>query len=228
VVTPAPGAGPDALDGVSIALEDREGRATIVVRHGGVANITRPPQFEGRAADEGSADRQPIEIVPYEPRVARAKPRKAPRFGGMTPLRWAAVAVAVLVLLYLFSATAVQVGSNPDTDLDHVDFAGTSLDLGFGGRYLVPPGQYELLVEAKGYAPARQSVVVGTESGQRFVVALERLPGKVAFDTGGVAATLAVDGATVGKLPGEYDLRAGTRELSSSRRTSWRSACAST
>ena len=213
-VTPEPGAGPDALDGVTIALENREGRATIVVRHGGVANVTRPPQFEGRAADEGSADRQPIEIIPYEPRIARRKPKKGPRFGGMTPLRWVAVAGALVVLLYLFSSTAVQVGSNPDADLDHVDFAGTALDIGFGGRYLVPPGQYELLVEAEGYAPARQSVVVGSESGQRFVVALERLPGKVKFDTGGVDATLAVDGATVGKLPGEYDLRAGTRELS--------------
>jgi len=213
-VTPEPGGGPGALDGVTIALEDRDGRATIVVRHGGVANVTRPPAFEGRSADEGSSDRQPIEIVPYAPRAARPKPQKKPRLGGMTPLRWAAVAGALVVLLYLFSATAVQVGSNPDADLDHVDFAGTALDLGLGGRYLVPPGQYELLVEAEGYAPAKQSVVVGRESGQRFVVALERLPGKVAFDTGGVAATLAVDGATVGKLPGEYALRAGTRELS--------------
>src|SRR5262245_31389676 len=213
-VTPEPGAGPGALDGVTIALEDRDGRATIVVRHGGVANVTRPPAFEGRSADEGSSDRQPIEIVPYAPRAARAKPQKKPRLGGMTPLRWAAVAGALVVLLYLFSATAVQVGSNPDADLDHVDFAGTALDLGLGGRYLVPPGQYELLGEAEGYAPAKQSVVVGSESGQDFVVALERLPGKVAFDTGGVAATLAVDGSTVGKLPGEYDLRAGTRELS--------------
>ena len=213
-VTPEPGAGPGALDGVAIALEDREGRPTIVVRHGGVANLTRPPQFEGRAADDAAGDRLPIEIVHYEPRAVSARPPKKSRLGGMTPLRWVAVAGVLVVLLYLFSATAVQVGSNPEADLGRVDFAGTALDFGFAGRYLVPPGQYELRVEAKGYAPARQSVVVGRESGQQFIVALERLPGKVAFDTGGVAATLAVDGLTVGKLPGEYELRAGTRELS--------------
>ena len=55
-VTPEAGAGPDALDGVRIALEDREGRAVIVVRHGGVANVTRPPQFESRAADDATSD----------------------------------------------------------------------------------------------------------------------------------------------------------------------------
>ena len=41
-VTPEAGAGPDALDGVRIALEDRDGRAVIVVSHGGVANIDAP------------------------------------------------------------------------------------------------------------------------------------------------------------------------------------------
>jgi formylglycine-generating enzyme required for sulfatase activity len=133
---------------------------------------------------------------------------------GTKGLRWAAVAVVGIVLLYLFTATAVQVASTPATDLDRVNFEGTPLDIGFGGRYLVPPGRYNLRVEAEGFSPVRQQVAVGRDSGQRFVVALERLPGRVAFDTGGVAATLAVDGRTVGKLPAEYELRAGTRELS--------------
>jgi formylglycine-generating enzyme required for sulfatase activity len=133
---------------------------------------------------------------------------------GTKGLRWVAVAVVGVVLLYLFTATAVQVASTPATDLDRVNFEGTPLDIGFGGRYLVPPGRYNLRVEAEGFSPVRQQVAVGRDSGQRFVVALERLPGRVAFDTGGVAATLAVDGRTVGKLPAEYELRAGTRELS--------------
>jgi formylglycine-generating enzyme required for sulfatase activity len=213
-VTPEPGAGSNALDGVGISLEDREGRATIVVRHGGVANVTRPPQAGARAADDAAGDRQPVAIVPYEP---RSQPKAAPpvaRRVGTKGLRWAAVAVVGIVLLYLFTATAVQVASTPATDLDRVNFEGTPLDIGFGGRYLVPPGRYNLRVEAEGFSPVRQQVAVGRDSGQRFVVALERLPGRVAFDTGGVAATLAVDGRTVGKLPAEYELRAGTRELS--------------
>ena len=84
----------------------------------------------------------------------------------------------------------MQVSTDPEADLDSVNFAGTAWDLGFAGRYLVPPGRYALEVEAEGFAPARQTVNVGSQSGQRFVIALERLPGRVAFDTGGVAATL--------------------------------------
>jgi formylglycine-generating enzyme required for sulfatase activity len=212
VIEPEPGAA--GLDGVAVALEDREGRATIVVSHGGVANVTVPPVLESRAAEAEESDRLPVEVVAYEPPAARAASRPAAKRGGLGPLQWAGIAAAAVVVLYLFSATAVEVASSPEADLDRVDFSGTSLDFGFGGRYLVPPGQYDLLVEAEGYAPARKPVNVGSQSGQHFTVALERLPGKVAFDTGGVAATLAVDGAIVGKVPGEYELKAGAREIS--------------
>jgi formylglycine-generating enzyme required for sulfatase activity len=213
-VTPEPGAGPDALDGVDIGLEERDGRARIVVRHGGVANVTRPPQASSHPGDAAAGERQPIAIVDYRPRVVKVAREPAMSRVGRRGLVYAAIAVVGVVLLYLFIATPVQVSSTPEADLDDVNFAGTALDVGFGGRYLVLPGSYELQVEADGYAPASQPVVVGSLSGQRIVVALRRLPGRVAFDTGGVDATLAVDGRTVGKLPGEYELPAGTRELS--------------
>jgi formylglycine-generating enzyme required for sulfatase activity len=215
-VSPEPGAGKDALDGVSIALEERDGRRYVVVRHGGVANTTLPPQFESRAGDAAGpeGDRLPLVVVDWEPRAA-AHPRKrrqaAPAW--VRPLRWAAIALVVALLGYLLTATSVEIATSPEADLDGVDFAGTALDVGVGGRYLVPPGEYELTVNAEGYVPARQRVVVGRTSGQRIAVALERLPGIVAFDTGGVAATLAVDGRTVGTLPGEHELPAGAREL---------------
>lgn len=214
-VVPQPGTGVDALSGIEITLEERDGRPTIVVRHGGVANITQPPQFEGRSPDaaDPQGDRQPIVVVDYAPRVRRpaAAARRAWSWTG--PARWAGVAVVLLVLGYLLTATSVEVATSPETDPDDVNFVGTMLDVGIAGRHLVPPGDYELVVAAEGYAEARQPVAVGRESGQRVVVALVRLPGTVAFDTGGVAATLAVDGAAIGALPGEYELPAGTREL---------------
>ncbi|HXV39592.1 MAG TPA: SUMF1/EgtB/PvdO family nonheme iron enzyme [Steroidobacteraceae bacterium] len=215
-VSPEPGAGTDALDGVSIALEERDGRRVIVVRHGGVANVTLPPQFEGRGEDGAGTpgDRLPIAVVDWEPpahRPVRKEKRAAPAW--QRPARWAAIALVAALLGFLATATSVQVVTSPEAGLDDVEFTGTALDFGFGGRYLLPPGEYELTVEAQGYAPARQAVVVGRTSGQRIVVALERLPGTVAFDTGGVAATLSVDGRTIGALPGEHELPAGTREL---------------
>ena len=213
-ITPEPGAGKDALDGVAISFEDRGGRPTIVVRHGGVANVTRPPQFEGRAsgaADTGD-DRLPIEIVDYEPR-ARATIRKPVQRHWGKPLVWAAVAAVVAVLGFLLTATSVEVTTSAGVAPDHVDFDGTAFDFGFRGRYLVPPGDYQLAVAAEGFAPAIQPVTVGNESGQRIVIALERLPGRVAIDTGGIAGTLSVDGVPKGVLPGTFELPAGTREL---------------
>jgi formylglycine-generating enzyme required for sulfatase activity len=196
-----------------VDLEDRDGRPVIVVRHGGVSNVTRPPQARIHDGDASDGDRQPIAVVEYRPRViAPVRPPAMRRAGGRGLVLAAAAAIG-LVLLYLFTATPVQVSSTPAADLDRVDFAGTALDFGIGGRYLVPPGNYELRVEADGYAPASQMVTVGSLSGQRIVVALQRLPGRVAFDTGGVAASLAVDGRTIGNVPGEYELPAGTREL---------------
>ncbi len=202
------------MDGVSFALEERDGRRTIVVRHGGVANVTRPPEFEGQpfesATDQG--DRLPIAVVAYEPRHSDgARPRAQRNWRKLA--QWGAVAVTLLVLGFMMAATTVQVVTSPQVNPDDIEFNGTMLDFGLKGSYLVLPGEYELLVEAEGFAPARIPVKVGNLAEQRVVVALERLPGIVAFDTGGVAATLSVDGAARGKMPGEYELSAGTREL---------------
>jgi formylglycine-generating enzyme required for sulfatase activity len=214
-ITPESGAGPGGLDGVDITLQERDGGVTIVVRHGGIANVTSPPQAEGPSADDiaGQSDRIPIAVIAYEP---RAVPRPRAAAAGrrrLGPAVWAAAAAFLLVLGYMLAATPVEVATSPAADIGAVNFEGTALDFGFGGRYLVPPGRYVLTVEADGFEPARMPAEVDRESGQRFVVALERLPGIVAFDTGPVAATLLVDGATLGTLPGEYELRAGTREI---------------
>ncbi len=214
-VVPQPGTGENALDGVAITLEDRDGRPTIVVRHGGVGNETIPPQADGRSGDGagGGNDRLPVEVVAYVPR-ARTEVRTAgPRRRLSAPVGWAAAIAVLAVLGYLLTATSVQVATSAGVSPDGADFAGTILDIGFGGRYLVPPGDYELTVAAQGYATATQPVTVGRESGQRIVVALERLPGQIAIDTGGVPATLSVDGVPKGVLPGSFELAAGTREF---------------
>ncbi|MSQ91850.1 MAG: PEGA domain-containing protein [Gammaproteobacteria bacterium] len=210
-----PEAGKQAvMDDVSFALEERDGRRTIVVRHGGVSNVTRPPEFEGQpfesTTDQG--DRLPIAVVAFEPRRRDGARPRARRNWRKLAL-WGAVAVTLLVLGFMMAATTVQVVTSPQVDPDDIEFKGTMLDFGLKGNYLVLPGDYELLVEAGGFAKAAMAVKVGNVAEQRVVVALERLPGIVVFDTGGVAATLSVDGAARGKLPGEYELGAGTREL---------------
>ena len=203
-----------AMDGVSISLEERDGRRAIVVRHGGIANITRPPEFEGQPLETatGEGDRQAIAVIAWQPRKEPGEKPRARR-DWQRLAQWSAVAVAIVVLGVMMTSTTVLVTTSPKADLDDVEFSGTMLDFGFKGSYLVPPGHYQLQVQAKGFAPARMPVNIGRVSQQRIVVALEKLPGSVSFDTGGVAATLSVDGTARGKLPGEYELAAGTREL---------------
>jgi len=205
---------PAELDGVSFVMEEQDGRRTITVRHGGVANITSPPEFEGQPFESATeqGDRLPIPVVAFQPRRRQVLHLRTSRNWRKAAV-WAAVAAALPILGFMLTATTVVVATSPETDLDDVEFIGTLLDFGFGRNYLVPPGDYELAVEAEGYTPARLALTVGRVSEQRVIVALERLPGIVAFDTGGVAATLAVDGAERGRLPGEYELAAGTREL---------------
>ncbi|MGH8136180.1 MAG: hypothetical protein ACRER4_07510, partial [Steroidobacteraceae bacterium] len=157
-VTPEAGQ-PAKLDGVTLALEERDGRHTIVVQHSGVANVTRPPEFEGQPFESatGEVDRLPIAVVAYEPRRAAAATPRAPRNRSKAAV-WGAAAVALLTLGFMMSMTTVLVVTSPVADLDDVEFSGTLLDFGFRGSYLVPPGQYELQVEAGGYAPARMPV----------------------------------------------------------------------
>lgn len=213
-VTPEPGVAPSALDGVSFAVEDRGDHHTIVVRHGGITNVTRPPPRESLEPEAGGsqADRLPLTVVDYQPR-ARQTVRPRPVLHWQKPAGWALLAAVLFVIGFLVMATAVEVVTSPEVERKDIEFRGTMLDFSFGGRFLLPAGQYQLEITADGFVPARQTVTVGRESGQRVVVALERLPGIVAFDTGGMVATLSVDGSPRGALPGQYELAAGTREL---------------
>lgn len=201
------------LSGVEIRLDKGSGRQTIFVSHGGVANLTQPPLLAaGDEADPAEDDRIPIPVIAWQPRESAGARRPRVRRRALY-VAGPAIAVLLLALGYLVMATTVVVTTTPAAEPEAVDFHGTVLDFGLGGRWLVPPGDYELTVTAPGYRAAREAVTVARGVRQEIVIALERLPGTVAFDTGGVAATLVVDGAIRGALPGEFELAAGTREV---------------
>jgi formylglycine-generating enzyme required for sulfatase activity len=157
-------------------------------------------------------DRVPIAVVEYSPPEGRER-RRGPRLRGWPAAVAGAALLALAVVVTLLASVAVSVRTAPEVAAPRVEFVGGLVELRVGGRWLVLPGEYVLEVAADGYAPASQPVRVARGEPNEFVVPLERLPGRVRVDTGGVAATLSVDGAPAGPLPGEYELPAGVRAL---------------
>jgi len=209
-----PGAVLDLGRGCVLRIDSQDGVTTLTVDYPAVRNQTLPPLLEGQTIDDAFAQAEsvPIEVVDYQPPSGRStRPRRA--------LPWArfatiAAGLAVLAVLgLLLASVTVTVETVPAVQPDSVDFSPTPFDLGFGGRQLVLPGLYVLHVAAAGYAPAAVDVEVTRAEGQVIRVPLQRLPGRVSVDAGGIEATLSVDGRELGVLPGEFDLPAGTREL---------------
>ncbi len=128
--------------------------------------------------------------------------------------RWAVAAgSAAVALIIWFFAIAVSVQVRADPPAAEVDFEGAWPEISLGDRHLVRPGAYTLVASSEGFETTRRPVRVGGGADPRVDVALQRLPGKVSFDTKGIAATASVDGKALGALPGVYQVPAGEHEM---------------
>ncbi|MCP5339934.1 MAG: SUMF1/EgtB/PvdO family nonheme iron enzyme [Sinobacteraceae bacterium] len=77
----------------------------------------------------------------------------------------------------------------------------------------VLPGRHSVRAEAEGYAALERPLEVRAGQPASLALRLSKLPGIVAIDTGGVVATVSVDGAEAGQAPGELSIAAGARTL---------------
>ena len=195
---------------ILIDRDDTGVRLTVAHLEG---NATVPPIVDPSERDaerEQGPESQSVNRVAYKPVIA---PRTVRR-NVWQPGRWsvaAAIVSLVAVLYYLSTSSSVQVLAEPATA--EVDFVGSWFDFGVGDHYLLRPGPYTLVARNPGFESVRLPVQVTTESNQQLSVTLKKLPGRVQIDTGGVAATLTVDGKLLGPVPGEYEIAAGTREI---------------
>ena len=73
-------------------------------------------------------------------------------------------------------------------------------------------GERVVTARRSGYVEYRKSVTV-RDGVPPLDIRLEPLPGKLVVDSGGVAAEVLVDGAPVGRAPGEVDVRSGVRTI---------------
>ncbi len=201
------------LGGATLGLGEEGGLPCLTLSHDAL-DRTLPPEGVTAQGPEHEQEPEwiPVEVLPYQP-------RQAARHTARQSLPWARIAagvgaLVVLALLgVLLASVAVSVRTTPAvTDLE-VEFRGTWLDVGVGGRYLVLPGRYTVEVEAAGFAPARVEAEVQRGPDQVLMVPLVRLPGRLEVDTAGVKARLTVDGRPAGELPGTLEIAAGTREL---------------
>ncbi|MFO1377109.1 MAG: SUMF1/EgtB/PvdO family nonheme iron enzyme [Steroidobacteraceae bacterium] len=204
--------------GARLSLTHEGGVDCLRVTHSAPRADTLPPvgaQTLGGMSEAGSGDdRLVVEPVEYSPPAAPAPRRTIDALPRRRHVVFAILAVVVAgVLAFLLRAGTVIVRTVPGVDPRSIGLDGTLFEVAAAGRILALPGDYDLEVVADGYRRVRQRVTVTGASGQEVVVPLERLPGRVRFTVRGVQGTLSVDGIEKGRVPGEYELPAGRRQL---------------
>jgi hypothetical protein len=95
----------------------------------------------------------------------------------------------------------------------HVSVPGTLLAIPNAGRVLLLPGKHVIKAQRDGYVTTQADIVVRSDDMNDVRLRLEKMPGKLRIDTGGVAATVSVDGVEAGSVPGELSIPAGQRTL---------------
>lgn len=81
-----------------------------------------------------------------------------------------------------------------------------------GNTLFALPGERVVTARRTGYVEYRKTVTIGAAT-PPLDIRMEPLPGKLVVDSGGVAADVLVDGAPVGRAPGEVAVRAGVRTV---------------
>jgi hypothetical protein len=218
----------DLRRGDTLALADAQIVVTEVTRtllrievHHLAGNVTVPPTatLATLVLDESGDD--DVEIQPLDslrvPTLARAAtdPPRSPEEAGEAMRRWivtgalAIILLAVTIVVALLQTVVVDV-----RPLDaRLSAPGSMLAIPNANRLLLLPGNHVVRAEHDGYVTGQADVEVrmGAPNGVRL--RLEKLPGKLHIDTGGVAATVSVDGVESGHLPGELSIPAGQRTL---------------
>lgn len=166
-------------------------------------------------AEGGDED---VEIHPLAslrvPVLTRANPT-APADRGRHPARWVTggAFAAVLLLIAIVGSLLQSVSIDVRPFDAKVSVPGTLLAIPNAGRVLLLPGKHVVKAQRDGYVTTQADIVVRGDDTNNVRLRLEKLPGKLRIDTGGVSATVSVDGVDAGTVPGEVSIAAGQRTL---------------
>lgn len=186
-----------------LRLQQRAGHSHLIVEDGSDGNLTLPPLPTDTAVlSGGGGEDEIVEPVTFV-RTAPPPPRRA------VPIRSLLVTACAALLAFaswlLFTGRSVEIVTTPAAD--SVRLSG-GFSLPFGRHQFAQPGRYDVIARKQGYAPLRQTIEVSKAAGQRYVFALQKLPGRLRVESS-VAATVAIDGVAVGAAPGEFKLAPG-------------------
>ncbi len=147
----------------------------------------------------------------FQPLDSNAAP---PPGAGPNWRRWlvpGAVLLFALAMLFLFSARSVEISVESTAPAD-VSLSGWHLP--FGGRFLLRPGEYDLVITAPGYERLATTLTVTDADSQRFSFSLQPRPGQVSIHSQPPGAAVSLDGKHIGTTPLEaLELAAGEYQL---------------
>jgi len=163
---------------------------------------------------DGALDDEDIEIGAVA-REVLALDDEAPRAAGGRIARRVAIAAALAVVAAVFAlfASVQRVPLVLDPVHARVGATDTLIDWHSGATLFVLPGKHQLRASAPGYVAVEREVTVTREGAVPVRLRLAKEPGVLVIDTGGVMASVAVDGAEIGRVPGEVRVAAGNRTL---------------
>ena len=164
--------------------------------------------------DAPDRDEGEIQAVPFEP--TRTPDPGADRWRPTGPQIAVGGAAVLAAIGVWFSLTAVSVEIRVDPEPEEVSFPGTWLDLDFGDRYLLRPGEHRLRAEQEGYYPLEETLKVTSDPDQEFSFELVKLPGLLSVSSTPVdGAVVTVDGQALGATPlADAEVRPGTHSIS--------------
>jgi len=159
---------------------------------------------------------QPLTSLRITPLATAARP-SAPA-GPVSPRRWvfAGLAIGVLASVSIVTTVLEPVVVDVTPNDAHVLTPGTLVAIHNPGRLLLLPGKHVIRAERDGYVAAETDVEVRSDDTNSVRLRLDKLPGRLNVDTGGVAATVSVDGLEIGHAPGVLSAPAGERTLMTS------------
>jgi len=188
------------IQGTSISCEFGSDALRFSVAYETIEYATAPPVLgEPGGANDSVAET----ITPVRRTVAADKRQGA---GRSTRRVWmigyGALALLLGTALYLFTAKSVLIDVDPPDA--GIRIAGSLLQLEFGGRYLLRPGEYRVMLAAEGYEALRAEFEVGSAANQDFRFVMQKLPGRLVItNRSGEDARVWVDDLDVGRTPTE-------------------------